>query len=272
MEYNLKDFYYHSISKDNKELIYENFKSIINDKKIKSQKLLGKNENKFNGYDYISLASYNENTEYKSFIIEEEYFSNSKLSNMFNTYKEYLEYMKLDNQLEIPISKEEYFEKNNTNNKLDYYNYLDSISRTYPIDVSYLYEITKDNIYKRIIGLNNDEIINCYKSENCFDEYIRNSKGITFVFPKNIDVINVTIIPNLPTELEFKLVEELKNSNNRYSNQIGEIQVRDYIDITKSIGLILAKDIDIIYIKQLLKDNDLNYSLFKIENEKLIEV
>lgn len=45
---NIKDFYFHTISKfDNKE-IYINFESILKDGKLKSQKLLNNNEIKFN--------------------------------------------------------------------------------------------------------------------------------------------------------------------------------------------------------------------------------
>ena len=128
MRYILNDYYYHSISKDDKELVYTIFNAVIKDKKIKSQRLLGKTENKFNGLDYVSLAAYIENSEYNSFIISEEYFSDSKLSNLFSTYDEYLAYMKLDNELEKAISKEEFFKKNNTTNKRDYFNYLDYLN------------------------------------------------------------------------------------------------------------------------------------------------
>lgn len=272
MKYSLNDYYYHSISKDDKELVYTIFNAVIKDKKIKSQRLLGKTENKFNGLDYVSLAAYIENSEYNSFIISEEYFSDSKLSNLFSTYDEHLAYMKLDNELEKAISKEEFFKKNNTTNKRDYFNYLDSISRTYPVDISNLYKITNDNIYKEIIELCGSDIINCYKSGNCFDEYIRKSKGITFVFSRSIKVNNVTIIPNLPSNIESKLVEKMNNSNIRYSNQLGEVQVKDYLDITQAVGLILADDIDINYIKKIITENNIKYLLFKIEDEKLVVI
>lgn len=272
MEYNIEDYYYHTISKDDKELSYAIFETVVNDKKIKSQRLLGKDVNKFNGLDYISLAAYVKNSEYNTFVISKEGFDNSKLSNMFKTYDEYLSYLKLDSLLEEPLSREEFFERNNTTNKRDYFNYLDSISRTFPVDMEYMLEQTKDDVYKRIIELNGDNIVNCSKSSNCFDDYIRLSKGITFVFPKSIETVDVTIIPNLPFEIESKLVETIASSNKRYSNQIGEVQAKDFVDITKSVGLILADDIDKEKIRAILIKNDLKYSIFKIEGDQLFMI
>lgn len=272
MKYNLLDYYYHSISKDDISQIYEIFENIIKDRKLKSQALLNKNEVKFNGINYISLASYVEESEYKSFIIDKEKFNNSKLSNMFSNYQDYLSYMKLDNKLEEAISKEEFFIKNNTQNKRDYYNYLDSISRTYPVDMEYLYSITKDDIYKKIIDLNNNEIVNCFKSDNCFNQYIKNSKGITFVFPKSLKIEDVTIIPNLPSNIELELVKLIQTSSKRYSNQIGEVQIKDYIDINNSIGIIISDQLDINIIKNILEENKMNLKYFKLLNDELIEL
>ena len=271
MKYDLKDYYYHTISKDNVDDTYLVFESVLKDKKLKSQQLLGKSETKFNGSNYVSIASYPEYSEYKSFIIEENDFNKSKLSNLFDNYNSYLDYMKLDNELEIPLSKEDFFKKNNTYDKMKYYDYLDSISRTYPVDIAYLYNKTKDKIYKYILEMIDDNILYCYKSDNCFDLYIRNSKGITFVFHKSIEVENVNIIPNLPSDLELKLVNKISDLSDRYSNLIGELQVKDYIDINKSIGIIVSDEIDLNKVKDLLKNNSLNIKLFKIEDNYLIE-
>ena len=272
MNYNLEDYYYHTISKDDVNQTFEILEKVLSDEKLKSQQLLKKNEVKFNGMNYISLASYLKNNDYKTFIIDESSFSESKLANIFDNYNSYLDYMKLDSQLEKPLSKEEFFIKNNTNNKRDYYNYCDSITRTYPVDISYLYKKTNDEIYKYILEMIEDDILYCYPSSNSFDEYIKNSKGITFVFPKSVKCENVTIIPNLPYEIENKLVSKISNKENRYSNLIGEVQVKDYIDINTSIGIIVSDIIDINKLNDILKIHNYDKKIFKIIDEKLIDI
>lgn len=234
--------------------------------------MLGKSESKFNGLNYISLAAHTKNSEYKTFIIDEDNYKDTKLSNMFDNYNSYLEYMKLDSLLEKPISKEEFFIKNNTTNKRDYFNYLDSISRSYPVDIKYLYNKTNDVVYKYILEIINEDILNCAKSENCFDEYIKKSKGITFVFPKTIEVENVTIIPNLPFEIESKLVELLANQENRYSNQVGEVQVKNSLDIDKAMGIIISNDMNLDIINKMLIEKKYVFKLFRLTNNELIEI
>ena len=272
MNYNLENYYYHTISKDDVKQTYEILEKVLNDGQLKTQQLLGKNEVKFNGMNYISLASYVENNEYKTFIVDENSFNDSKLANIFDNYNSYLDYMKLDSQLEIPLSKEEFFIKNNTNNKRNYYNYLDSITRTYPVDISYLYRKTNDEIYKYILEMIDNEILYCYPSGNCFDEYIKNTKGITFVFPKNIKIENVTIIPNLPFEIESKLVIKISNEVNRYSNLIGEVQVKDFIYIDNAIGIIVPDNLKLSKVSNILKKHNYNKKLFKLMDEKLVEI
>lgn len=272
MNYNLNDYYYHTISKDDVNQTYEILEKILNDRQLKSQQLLGKNEVKFNGMNYISLASYIKNNEYKTFIIDEKSFKDSKLLNIFDDYKSYLNYMNLDSQLEMPLSKEEFFLKNNTNNKKCYYNYLDSITRTYPVDILYLYRVTNDEVYKYILEVVDNDILYCYPSSNCFDEYIRNSKGITFVFPKSIKSEKVTIIPNLPFEIENKLVEKISNQSNRYSNLFGEIQVRDFIDVDNAIGIIVSNNLKLSRVSDILKKYNYNKKLFSLIDEKLVEI
>lgn len=267
----IKDFYFHTISKfDNKE-IYNNFESILKDGKLKSQKLLNNNEIKFNGLEYISLAEYVEPSQYKVVCLKELDYNNSKLSTLFDSYSEYLKYLQLDNYKEVPMTKDEYFKLYNTTNKTKYFNYLGSISRTYPVDIKYLFNTTNDTIFKQILDIINDDILYCNKSEYCFEEYIRNSKGITFVFPKSIDVKKVNIIPNMPFEVESKLVNMIQNLDERYSNQKGEVQVKDYLDISNAIGIIINDNLNLKLIKNIMKTYNYNYKIYKIVNNSLIE-
>lgn len=53
-----------------------------------------------------------------------------------------------------------------------------------------------------------DDILYCNKTEYCFEEYIRSSKKIIFIFPKTINAIEVKIIPYLPFKIESKLVKK----------------------------------------------------------------
>ena len=160
-------------------------------------------------------------------------------------------------------------QKNDTKQK--YFNYLDSISRTYPVDIKYLFNTTNDIIFKQIFDIINDDILYCNKSEYCFEEYIRNSKGITFIFPKSIDVKKVNIIPNMPFEVESKLVNMIQNLDERYSNQKGEVQVKDYLNISKAIGIIINDNLDLKLIKNIMKNYNYNYKIYKIVNNSLIE-
>lgn len=270
---NIKDYYFHTISKDKKDnVIYNHFECIIKDGKLKSQKLLNNNEMKFNGLEYISVAEYIEPSLYKTFIIDKDNYNKSELSKIFISYQDYLEYLKSNEWLELPLSKEEFFKKYNTNEKRDYYNYLDSISRTYPVDIEYLYKLTGDIIYKYILEMIDSTILYCNKSEYCFNQYIRNSTGITFIFPKNLDIVNVNIIPNLPFNIESKLVKTLQNLSNRYSNQIGEVQVKGYIEVNKAIGLLIDDNINKEQILNILNKYNLNLMLYKLKNDEIIEI
>lgn len=130
---------------------------------------------------------------------------------------------------------------------------------------------TNDVIFKQILDIINDDILYCNKSEYCFEEYIRNSKGITFVFPKSIDVKKVNIIPNMPFEVESKLVNMIQNLDDRYSNQKGEVQVKDYLDISNAIGIIINDNLNLKLIKNIMKNYNYNYKIYKIVNNSLIE-
>ena len=70
MSYDLENYYYHTISKDDVEKVYQVLESILKDGLIKSQQMLNKNEKKFNDLNYISLSSYTEDSKYKSFILD----------------------------------------------------------------------------------------------------------------------------------------------------------------------------------------------------------
>lgn len=270
---NISNYYFHTILKDNKEdEIYNNLEEILVDGNLKSQKFLNNNEIKFNGLDYISLASFIEPSEYKVFVLDKEQYNASKLSIIFNSYADYLDYLKLNNWLEQPLNREEFFIKYNTDKKRDYYNYLNSISRTYPVDIKCLYETTNDMIYKYILDMIDDDILYCNKSEYCFEEYIRKSKGITFVFPKTIDAIEVRVIPNLPFEIESELAKKIQTLSDRYSNQIGEVQVKDYLNINSAVGIIINDNLNKEIIIELLKKYNLNVKIYKLINEQLVEL
>lgn len=270
---NIGNHYFHTLLKDNVgDKIYNNFEAILKDGKLKSQGLLNNVETKFNGLDYISLASYVEKSEYKTLVIDKENYKTSGLSKLFESYEEYLAYLKLDEWLEKPKSREEFFRENNTNDKREYYNYLDSISRRYPVDIKYLYEKTSNIIYKYILDMIEDDILYCNKTEYCFEEYIRNSKGITFIFPKEIDVVSIHIIPNLPFDVESKLVKKTESLSTRYSNQIGEVQVKEYINIDKAVGILINDNISKERIFNLLKKYKIDIKLYCLLNDRLIEL
>ena len=205
---NLSDYYYHTILKDelDKNKIYINLESILKDGYIKSKKLLNIQKDSYNGDEYISLASFENNASYKVPYLEKIDYEKSILSKKYNSYEEYLTSLKEYEFLEEPLTKQEYFEKYNTNDKREYFNYLDKITRTYPVDIKVLYEKTKDEIYKEILNISKEEIIYCYPSENAFNKYVLETNGITFIFNKNINVEKINIIPNLPFEIENKLV------------------------------------------------------------------
>ena len=268
----IENYYYHTVSKDNNIDILKDFENILKDGKIKCQHLLNNNINKYNGLDYVSVASYVKPSKYKVFAIDKDSFYNSKISNIFSSYDEYLSYLKLDNYLEIPLSMKDYISKNHSNNIYDYYNYLDSISRRYPVDIKHLYNVSKDEIYKYILEMIDDDILYCNSSQYSFEEYVRNSCGITFVFPKSLEVENVYIIPNLPFEIETRLIDIMNGFDARYSNQIGEYQVKDYIEINKSIGIIVSNNLDNNEIIRLLRNYKYNFKMFVLNNDRLIEL
>ena len=200
------NYYYHTILKDelDNNKIYETLELILKDGYIKSKKLLNDTKKSYNGDEFISLASKDDNSKYKVPHLEEEDFKQSKLSEKFSSYTKYLTSLQEYEFLEEPLTKKEYFEKYNTEEKREYYNYLDKITRTYPVDIKLMYKKTKDRIYKEILNISKAEIIYCYPSENSFNKYVLETNGITFIFDKNINIEKVSIIPNLPFEIEDK--------------------------------------------------------------------
>ena len=161
---NLSDYYYHTILKDelDKNKIYINLESILKDGYIKSKKLLNIQKDSYNGDEYISLASFEHNTSYKVPYLEKIDYEKSILSQKYNSYEEYLTSLEEYEFLEEPLTKQEYFEKYNTNDKREYFNYLDKITRTYPVDIKVLYENTQDDIYKEIY----DKLLEEFESTN----------------------------------------------------------------------------------------------------------
>ena len=97
------------------------------------------------------------------------------------------------------------------------------------------------------------------------------TNGITFIFNKNINVEKINIIPNLPFEIENKLVSSIEKLNNRYSNLIGEVQVKDKLSINHAIGVIIKNNLDIEKVKDLLKKYNYNIKVYKMEKDKLVE-
>lgn len=270
---NLSDYYYHTILKDelDKNKIYINLESILKDGYIKSKKLLNIQKDSYNGDEYISLASLENNTSYKVPHLEKIDYEKSILSKKYNSYEEYLTSLKEYEFLEEPLTKQEYFEKYNTNDKREYFNYLEKITRTYPVDIKVLYENTQDDIYKEILNISKQEIIYCYPSENTFNKYVIETNGITFIFSKNINVEKINIIPNLPFEIENELVSSIKKLTKRYSNLIGEVQVKDKLSINHAIGVIIKNNLDIEKVKDLLKKYNYNIKVYKMEKDKLVE-
>ena len=86
MNMNIKDYYYHTLCKDDSIKSLEVFDKVLKDNKLKSQNMLGNKEIKFNGLDYISLAFYIDSDNFDGFIINENDFNKSDLSKIFDNY------------------------------------------------------------------------------------------------------------------------------------------------------------------------------------------
>lgn len=75
----------------------------------------------------------------------------------------------------------------------------------------------------------------------------------------------------MPFEVESKLVNMIQNLDERYSNQKGEVQVKDYLDISNAIGIIINDNLNLKLIKNIMKNYNYNYKIYKIVNNSLIE-
>ena len=75
----------------------------------------------------------------------------------------------------------------------------------------------------------------------------------------------------MPFEVESKLVNMIQNLDDRYSNQKGEVQVKDYLDISNAIGIIINDNLNLKLIKNIMKNYNYNYKIYKIVNNSLIE-
>ena len=72
-------------------------------------------------------------------------------------------------------------------------------------------------------------------------------------------------------EVESKLVNMIQNLDDRYSNQKGEVQVKNYLDISNAIGIIINDNLNLKLIKNIMKNYNYNYKIYKIVNNSLIE-
>lgn len=277
----LGNYYYHTIlinSTDELE-IYNHFEMILKERYLKSKKYRNNETNDYlskfktnttyNGNDFISFASYVNKSKYKVEPIEKSAFKDSELSKLFDNYENYLEYLKLDSKLEQPLSKEDFFLKYNTSNKRNYFNYLDKISRAYPIDIKYLFNKTNAKIYEYVLKNIDNNILYCFRSEYAFDKAVLETKSITFIFSNDIKAVKVKIIPNLPTELENKIYKDNLKLKNDYSNLIGEIQIKNKLAIDKAIGIIIKNNLDINLIKSIIKKYNYCFNIYKIIDDKL---
>lgn len=279
----LKDYYYHSINIvnkkiDNKDEIYIIFRNILK-KGLLSKKLSNFRRDiiTMNGDEYISLAKYIPYTKYKVPVMSLNDFKESDMSKLFNSYDEYKNYIKQDRYLSTPMTMNEFFLKNDTNNKRDYFRYLETISRLFPIDLKWHFnnEINNDEILNTICRESTKqsefENIGYYLSnDNAFELCILNNISIIFVISNKISTEKMILIPNLPENF-FNKDMELKIANSktkRYSNLIGEVQVKDKIELADIKGIILGDNINHITIKNIMKELNIKIPLLKFNLEK----
>jgi len=259
--------FYHTILKDELDInrLYKVLEKILKEGYLKSPRLLNEMGSGYNGDDYVSIARYHNMSKYKIIPLNEERYNNSSLNNKFNSYKEYLEYLELDDEIDKYLTKEEYFKKYKTNNKEEYYTYLEENTRSYPIDIKELYKYTKNEIYSFILNIIDDEILYCYKNEYAYNKYVLNSHGITFVFPSSLKTENVKLIPNLPLAIEREVVSNITKFKGLYTNIIGEYQVKDRIPISDAIEILINKNIDKDIVKSLLDKYNYNIKISYLE-------
>lgn len=280
---NINDYYYHSVSKDSSYLEdkYKTLEDILKSKAILSRNYSGvkSDEITLNGDNYVSIASYVKPMNYKVPILEETDFNDSNMSKLYNSYQDYLSDIEKDNFISTPLSQEEFFKNNKTNEKRQYFRYLDSLSRKFPIDLDFLFKDELDNddilkyIYDKCQTMNN--ISYYFANEIAFKKYIVDSSSITFVISKDINTERTILIPNLeekffPKEMELDIANSV---DKRYTNLIGEIQVKDKIDMKYIKGIIIDDNIDIKRVKKILNIYKLDIPLLKLDLDKeLLEI
>lgn len=273
---NLKKYYYHTIEKDSEDIneIYIIFEEILKSGGLKSKSIRNNapKKNTMNGNNYISLVSYVPKTKKNVPFTNRQEFKKSRLAKEYFNYREYIKMIEKQPCSECAMSKQIYFEKNNTNNIRDYYNYLDSLAILFPIDLKWFFkdEITNDKIinyiyHKTLKNNKSKEVGYFYANENAYDKYVINSNGITIVISKEIQVEETILIPNLVFGFFDKKMEKELNEceTRRYTNLIGEIQVKNEISLNNFVGLILNENIDVNKIKNIIKKYNIKIPIIK---------
>lgn len=275
---NVENFLFHTINKDsdNINLIYDIFENILLCGFLQSsnKRKNDVNKNTYNGNDYICLLKYVPLDDYKVYKMSEEEFEHSTFKNVYKSYSGYLDALKLPVFKTIPLSKQDFLVSNSDKTVRDYYKYLDSISNTYPIDLEILNKKYNNDIYKKIIDIYGKKNGYFNANENAFKKFVIESTGITLMFDKNINCDDTILIPNLPFEVESKLVKEINNyrDSERYSNLIGEVQVKEELSLSYLKGILINNSISRDRINKLLKKYNYNIKVFILNNNKLIEM
>ncbi len=281
----IEDYYYHCINKDlsDEKALYDIFQKIL-----ESNALLSRNKSGFidkkiplNGDNYISLAYYQPILKYKVPAMELIDFTKSNMNKIFKNYEDYLNYVTQDRYISSPLTKEQFFSRNNTSDKREYFRYLDSVNRLFPIDLKWLFKNESKNdkilqyIYKKsTVKQNISDIGYYFTNDNAFDLVILNNMSIIFIISKEIPIQKTILIPNLPENFFDKDMEqEMVNSiDKRYSNLIGEVQVRDRIALEFVKGIIINDKLNSEIIKSILKKCNKEIPIMKFNmNKGIIE-
>jgi len=64
----------------------------------------------------------------------------------------------------------------------------------------------------------------------------------------------------------------MKNLPTRHSNQIGEVQVKYYIDISDAVGVLISDNVNKDYVFELLSKYNLNIKIYKLIDKTLVEI
>ncbi len=265
--------YYYVVNKgenDNKKL-YLSFENIIKSGAILCRQRSGikKDFATFNGDEYISLAYYVKQSEYKVPKVSCKEFLQSNLNKIFKNYREYLNYLKLDTFIKTPISWQDFFKQNPNKTKKDYYRYLDKISRKYPINLKIFFKnVKKDEIINEIFKKFNknskiEDVGYSYANENAYYKYIKNADGIVFVIDDKIKTEKTILIPNLESDFfSLKWQNKIAASKSvRYTNLIGEVQVKDAIPLKNVKYIVVSSTIEKEKLKNIMKKYKIKINL-----------